>query len=370
MATIILLCNENYAVTIRQSIESAKKQLVNGELSWWAWSVGKQPIAKVGDRVYIQRTNTYPPAGYFAMGHVVPTQPNQKLNLTNKKYANFNDCYCDEFFDGKYVVQLLIDSVVDYDRSLKLSDLGQKREFEGANFFVPEGHPFDSKYAVALDKVWEDHLVSVGNNGVSAFTILSRKGHEHKQQKKIELALQIYEKGLEVAESVGDLSWVKFFSTQKQQCLAKLQKQNPPAIEKVVEIFPDEVDSSEVFREGAVRQVLVNAYERNSVARKKCIEHYGTECFVCGFSFSQAFGELGKDFIHVHHLKPLSEIGEEYKVNPIEDMRPVCPNCHAMLHRQTSLLSIEQVKAALDQSKHNTFNSGVGERNTLLHHLS
>lgn len=351
MATIILLCNENYALTVRQSIESARRQLVNGELSWWTWSVGKQPIAKVGDKVYIQRTNTYPPAGYFATGHVVPAQLSKQLKFTKKKYANFDDCYCDEFFDGKYVVQLLVDSVVDYDLPLKLSDLEHRNEFRKANFFVPEGHAFDAQYAVALDKAWEDYLISVQQNGISAFTLLSKKGNKYKQQGDFDTALRVYAKALEVAESTGDPSWIKFFGTQKQQCLAKLQRTTLPVIEKLVEIFPDEVDSSEVFYEGATRRVTINAYERNPMARKKCVDYYGTNCFVCDFSFGKAFGELGEGFIHVHHLKPLSEIGEEYKVNPIEDMRPVCPNCHAMLHRHASLLSIEQAKAILNTKR-------------------
>ena len=351
MATIILLCNENYALTVRQSIESARKRLVNGELSEWAWSAGKQPIAKVGDRIYIQRTNTYPPAGYFAAGYVVPAQPSEQLKLTNKKYLNFDDSYCDDFFDGKYVVQLLIDSVVDYDLPLKLNDLKQIQNFGEANFFVPEGHAFDVKYAEALNKAWNNHLISVQQNGVSAFDVLSKKGSKHFQQRDFDAALQIYEEALEVAESVEDLSWMNFFDTQKQRCLAKLKKAISSGIEKVVEIFPDEVDSSAVFREGAVRQVSINSYERNSVARKKCIEYYGISCFVCEFNFGKAFGKLGEGFIHVHHLKPLSEIGEEYEVNPIEDMRPVCPNCHAMLHRHAAPLSIEQVKATLNQSK-------------------
>ena len=121
-------------------------------------------------------------------------------------------------------------------------------------------------------------------------------------------------------------------------------------------LFPDEVDqsinNSDVnihFREGAISQVLVNAYERNPQARQKCIEHYGTSCFVCGFNFGKVFGELGEGFIHVHHLKPISEVGEEYKINPIEDMRPVCPNCHAIIHRQTPLLSIEEIQSLLQK---------------------
>lgn len=109
-----------------------------------------------------------------------------------------------------------------------------------------------------------------------------------------------------------------------------------------------EVEEDNAVYEGAGRQVLVNVYERNPLARKKCIEHYGTSCFVCSFNFGKSFGQLGEGFIHVHHLRPLSEISEEYEVDPIEDMRPVCPNCHLMIHRRTPPLRIEEIKALLE----------------------
>ncbi|MBW4522620.1 MAG: HNH endonuclease [Scytolyngbya sp. HA4215-MV1] len=110
-----------------------------------------------------------------------------------------------------------------------------------------------------------------------------------------------------------------------------------------VSLFPDEVDSTEVFREGAVRQVTVNAYERDPRARQKCIDYYGLNCSVCNFNFGETFGQLGKGFIHVHHLCPISEIGEEYEVDPVKDLRPVCPNCHAMIHRRSPPLSFEEI---------------------------
>jgi 5-methylcytosine-specific restriction protein A len=59
------------------------------------------------------------------------------------------------------------------------------------------------------------------------------------------------------------------------------------------------------------------------------------------------YGEIGKGFIHVHHLKPVSEINGEYEVDPIEHLVPVCPNCHAMLHSQHPPLTIEELKKQL-----------------------
>ncbi len=114
-------------------------------------------------------------------------------------------------------------------------------------------------------------------------------------------------------------------------------------------IYPDDIPNDEVFPEGASRQVSVNAYERNSEARRRCIAHYGTRCCVCKLDFAEMYGEIGRGFIHIHHLKPLSEVGHEYQVDPIADLRPVCPNCHAMIHRRNPAYSIEEVRAALQR---------------------
>lgn len=97
--------------------------------------------------------------------------------------------------------------------------------------------------------------------------------------------------------------------------------------------------------EGAIKQIMVNAYERNPTARKECLEKYGFKCSVCGFDFEEVYGEIGIGYIHVHHLKPLNEINGEYKVDPINDLRPVCPNCHSMLHK--AKFSIEQLREKL-----------------------
>jgi len=107
------------------------------------------------------------------------------------------------------------------------------------------------------------------------------------------------------------------------------------------EVLAEEVTDPNRYVEGATKKISINVYERNTAARNKCIEHYGDSCTICDFNFGNVFGELGQGYIHVHHLKPLSEIGESYNLDPINDLRPVCPNCHSMLHRQVPALSIE-----------------------------
>ena len=110
----------------------------------------------------------------------------------------------------------------------------------------------------------------------------------------------------------------------------------------------DELSEPEKFHEGAVKAIAVNAYERNSVARQRCIEHYGDKCSACGFHFESRYGPAGKGLIHVHHLFPLGSIGADYEVDPIRHLRPVCPNCRAMLHRQDPPYSIDELSAMLN----------------------
>jgi 5-methylcytosine-specific restriction enzyme A len=102
--------------------------------------------------------------------------------------------------------------------------------------------------------------------------------------------------------------------------------------------------------EGALHRVTANRFERNPDARRLCIAHYGTSCVVCGFSFERVFGPKGTGFIHVHHLSPLAHQQGSYTVDPIRDLRPVCPNCHAMLHREDPPTTIDELRAGLRQA--------------------
>jgi len=114
-------------------------------------------------------------------------------------------------------------------------------------------------------------------------------------------------------------------------------------------IYPDDIKDENLY-EGAKKQITVNSYERNPKARESCIRHYGTKCFICNFDFEEVYGEIGKGFIHVHHIKPLSEIVEKYEVDPIKDLRPICPNCHAMLHKRVPAYSIKDIQNIIDNN--------------------
>jgi len=115
-------------------------------------------------------------------------------------------------------------------------------------------------------------------------------------------------------------------------------------------IFPEEVETPNKYIEGASKTVSVNAYERNSEARAKSIEHHGYRCVVCTFDFEKFYGAIGQNYIHVHHVVPLAEIKKEYELDPIKDLVPVCPNCHAIIHRTRPALTVKKLKEHLDSN--------------------
>lgn len=127
------------------------------------------------------------------------------------------------------------------------------------------------------------------------------------------------------------------------------------AMVNIEEVFPDEISSEDtLLLEGKTRTVTVNLYERNPIARHQCILHYGCKCFLCDFDFEEKYGKVGNSFIHVHHLVEISSIGSEYSINPIEDLRPVCPNCHSMIHRRKPAYSIDEMKSHITNANSNS----------------
>jgi 5-methylcytosine-specific restriction enzyme A len=108
------------------------------------------------------------------------------------------------------------------------------------------------------------------------------------------------------------------------------------------------------FPEGALTRIEVNRYERDRAARRACIKHWGVSCVVCGIDFEKTYGAFAKGFIHVHHLRELSTVGEGYEVDPIEDLRPVCPNCHAMVHKTRPAMTIKKLQGKLRKAAAST----------------
>ncbi len=113
--------------------------------------------------------------------------------------------------------------------------------------------------------------------------------------------------------------------------------------------FAPDISQTEPLIEGTERQATRTIRERNPFARKRCIDRYRSQnggrlaCLACDIDFSEVYGKLGEGFIHVHHLDPLAEATGERIVSPEFDLVPVCPNCHAMIHRHSKTRSIAEI---------------------------
>lgn len=102
------------------------------------------------------------------------------------------------------------------------------------------------------------------------------------------------------------------------------------------------------FPEGAVTRVVVNRYERDRRNRGLCIAVHGYSCKACGFDFERTYGYLGSGFIHVHHVVSITRLRPDYRINPVNDLVPLCPNCHAMVHKHDPPLSVSELKQLLE----------------------
>ena len=116
----------------------------------------------------------------------------------------------------------------------------------------------------------------------------------------------------------------------------------------LLDVVPVNTDQNPSGKEeGNCTQILTNRYERNRFNRMLCLEKYGYICQACGFDFEKTYGAVGHHFIHVHHLIPVSQMGEHYIVDPLTDLIPLCPNCHAMMHRYNPMLSLDEFKKTI-----------------------
>ena|SRR3989339_69233 len=122
----------------------------------------------------------------------------------------------------------------------------------------------------------------------------------------------------------------------------------------IIDELPD-LDNSTSGKEGNPRLQNHLRRERNSkiVRQKKDItlkETGALRCEVCNFDFSQFYGELGKDFCEVHHLLQLSKADGEVTTK-LEELAVVCSNCHRIIHKHDPMLTLNQLRKVIPQSR-------------------
>jgi len=112
----------------------------------------------------------------------------------------------------------------------------------------------------------------------------------------------------------------------------------------------DTVFEPGILLEGSARELTSVSYERNPQARCICIQSKGYRCCVCNFDFEQVYGNLGCNYIQVHHITPISSSGTAHAVDPYTDLVPICANCHAMIHRRNPPLTIQELRGLLHKA--------------------
>lgn len=113
----------------------------------------------------------------------------------------------------------------------------------------------------------------------------------------------------------------------------------------------DPIVSEPGLPEGARVVSIVNRYERSPANRAACIAYHGETCAACGFDFARTYGAIGKGYIEVHHRTPVSLMGGAYVVDPVRDLVPLCANCHAIAHRRSPPLEVDEIRRLLPRSR-------------------
>ena len=102
--------------------------------------------------------------------------------------------------------------------------------------------------------------------------------------------------------------------------------------------------------EGRLTEARVLRRQRNRQARQQCLDASGYKCYVCGFNFEKAYGEIGKGFLEVHHTKPLATYDDEHPI-PQSELVALCSNCHSMVHRKREVLDVDKLKKVFEDNK-------------------
>lgn len=156
-----------------------------------------------------------------------------------------------------------------------------------------------------------------------------------------------------LASEVPDVAWDTFrgsgrsLPSDAERALQRVWREHGPAASGACQTVPG------TYPEGAVSRIETNRYERNPEARRICIAFHGTSCAVCTFSFEVNYGDIGNDFIEVHHVVPVSQLGSDYRLDPIADLVPLCSNCHAMAHRGVAApRTVAELRQAIASAGH------------------
>jgi 5-methylcytosine-specific restriction protein A len=121
-----------------------------------------------------------------------------------------------------------------------------------------------------------------------------------------------------------------------------------PLIIAISELIGYDIDESimkynDYEEEGDIRFTKIQKRERSNRNRQICLAIHGEVCAVCGFSADKYYFSID-NIIEVHHIEPLSTLEQPRKYDPKKDLIPLCPNCHAAIHKRTPPFLPDELK--------------------------
>lgn len=101
-------------------------------------------------------------------------------------------------------------------------------------------------------------------------------------------------------------------------------------------------DENIIISEGKIEVKENKARERSKALRDAAILYYSQlgklKCKVCGFCFEDMYGDIGKNFIEIHHERPICKYENSGNIQfiseAVKNVKPLCSNCHRMIHRK------------------------------------
>jgi len=238
------------------------------------------------------------------------------LNYENGIYSAYIDITVDEW------KQMLNNKSIFYDEALEMIRYwyeqpdyqATSKEIMVRYNIALKGTPFNG-YVIGLGKriiKYLNRFEIIGTDGNSSYFILPFEGWHEDYNPSKNFIWKLRDELVQAIEELGIFSEIEYNNYDEYENI------------NIIENTP----------EGKKKVRYVSKYERSNKNRHLAIKIHGTICEICGFDFEKIYGERGKGFIEVHHIKPLYENQEEIVINPKEDLICVCSNCHRMFHRR------------------------------------
>ena len=134
-------------------------------------------------------------------------------------------------------------------------------------------------------------------------------------------------------------SWITDDRDKKAaRTVAKLRTHSVDVIQRITGV--SEAQAEDIANNIEIQETKKVAnhiqYEgRISIANKNKVKSIlGAKCMACGKDMSEIYGDIGKNYIELHHKIPYSDMKEnDTRTLSLDDFCVLCPDCHRMIHR-------------------------------------